>query len=625
MGWKSGAAKGAAIGLSFGLGGAIVGAGVGALLGSSKKVIIVDDDGVYFDADKAEWSDVVKVEDIGEGCFRFRFRGGLCVEVRDDNIQWDEGYREYFTGEESDEEIDISFCDDFDITEIDCDNIQTKDFAQILQAIKSVLWANDLAETIEGTDGLSICYFEWLRYAVMGFDLIEKVSGLKGFGRSQKRKQIIAYQNEFATLIKERLSHIDPDDVDNHEIIADAFMSVDLEEKEGINVLSVAYDNYRNARAYGREVDADILAKILATECDDAKPLGSAEWSKRRKKIICTDEKASLSIWSEGVKIPETMVMGAQDIVAYNDIVPDDMKLKFEPNHPRNGITYIQHPMQQNVYIDVGTFHSSMLERKYGELMELLDALGATLITCEVEDNNTRDEKKRRKVAGDANIDVPVAVELSAQYEQSRSSSRMRTLYKKLQKRVVNRRLKPGEKPYIPDGLIFYPFEDTWKNLARNVLNGRRLEEETTLTYREDYAMTGQQLKSFGAKVKSVIPSYEFGAGANFSREFEKELKQLKSTVWHYHVCFGGEQSESATNTKQLPQEIEREQIEGTNDGDMFAGREKVFKMIRRLAKSGNVQQTGLFDDEQRAAIESFAQKKGIADDVDDLIEEALG
>lgn len=594
---------------------------------------IVDDDGVYIKAieRQLDWSDVKTISRVEKmDVFLFRFRGGLELMAWGRIIDWADGYKEYFAEEESDEDIDVSLCQETDIDdlEIDWDDINTTDFDQILMAIESISWATNLASEIEESDLYHKDDSRLLDAVVAGYHYIDKVSEIEGFGRSQKRKKIIAHKDEFAALIKECLNHIDPDDEDNSQRIANAFCSCYSEGKEGIDVQAIMYDNFRNARAYYIKLNnADVnkaLVELLAGEEAGAMPLGSKEWSKRRKVIVCTDEKASLSIWSEGIKIPGAMVMDAQDIVNYNDSVSDDKRLVFEINHPQNGVTYIQHPMQQNVYIDAESFHSSMLERKYSELIRLLEALGATTITCDVENNNSTDEKRRRKIAADANVEVPVAGEFSAQYENSGSSSRMQALYKKLQKRIVNRKVK-GEKPYVPDGLLFYPFEDDWKNLARSVLKGRRLEEETTLTYREDFAMTGQRLTSFGAKVKSVIPSYEFGLGGNFSQEFEEELKQLKSTVWHYHVCFGGEQSDSAATTKQLPQEIEKEPIEATTDRDMSVDHEKVFKMIRRLAKSENVQQTGLFSDEQRAAIESFAQKKSIADDVDDLIEEALG
>ena len=57
----------------------------------------------------------------------------------------------------------------------------------------------------------------------------------------------------------------------------------------------------------------------------------------------------------------------------------------------------------------------------------------------------------------------------------------------------------------------------------------------------------------------------------------------------------------------------------------LSAEREGVLKRVRRLAQSENVRKTGLFSNEQRTDIEAYARKKGVCDEVDDLIEEALG
>lgn len=626
----------------------MVGAGLGALLGSTrKKVIIIDDDGVYFvDAElQKEWADVVNVEVGEDEIFCFQFRGGLRVYVDDDNIEWrEDGYREYFTGEESDEEIDISLCEDLDTTDFEIDNnIEAKDFEKILRAIESVLWANELAETLGGAKGVYIDQRMLFAAASVGYCLIRQVSALEGFGRSQKRKQIISRKSEIASLIKEQLNRIDPTDDGCRQIIAGLFACVGSEVKEGIDGQAIAYDNLRNARAYGSEdIDADMLTEILTAEEDGMKPLGGKEWFNRRKMIVCTNEKAALTTWYDGLQIPNVMVMDAQDIIDYNDAVEDDMKLTFEIDHPQNGVTYIQHPMRKNVYIDLDSFHGNLLREKFEELKKLLDALGAVSITCKVTRNDSSDKKQRKKRTAGAEVDITAVGEGSGRYEHSDASTRMLAIFEEMETEIVNE--KPTAKPHLPDGLIFYPFETAWQNLASSVLNGRRKEENTTLTYRSDYAVTGQRLTSIEGKLKSLVPGYQFGIGGNFAQEFEQELKQLKSTVWHYHVCFDNPKSEAGAGGKRVGKRAEKQIVQSQaiksdkmscvstqkNVQEMggyskSAERETVLKRVRRLAQSDNVRKTGLFSDEQRAAIESFATKKGICDDVDDLIEEALG
>ena len=241
-----------------------------------------------------------------------------------------------------------------------------------------------------------------------------------------------------------------------------------------------------------------------------------------------------------------------------------------------------------------------------------------------------------------AEVDITAVGEASGRYEHSDAATRMLAIFEEMETEIVNE--KPTTKPHLPEGLIFYPFETAWQNLASSVLNGRRKEEDTTLAYRSDYAVTGQKLTSIEGKLKSLIPGYQFGVGGNFTQEFEHELKQLKSTVWHYHVCFDKPQSAERVGNKSAGKRVEKQIVKpqpsksddvsrGTEQKDvqemgncgLSAEREGVLKRVRRLAQSENVRKTGLFSNEQRTDIEAYARKKGVCDDVDDLIEEALG
>lgn len=517
MGWKSGAAKGAAIGSLFGPGGAMVGAGLGALLGCKDKVIIVDDDGVYFDKVRTEWTDVVNVEAY-DGLFLFKFRGGLWVLAMDDNIQWEGEYREYITGEQLD--AGVSLCDEIDIVdfEIDWDNIDGKDFTHILQALESVKWANELAGKLEGTEGIYVNQELLLSYTTTGFDLIEKVFDVEGFGRSQKRKQIISNESAFAALIKERLSHIDPEDEDNYELIADVFASYHVRGKDGIASQAIAYGNLRNARAYGRAIEASGLAEILAAEDDGLMPLGSVEWSKMRKKIACTDGKASLNIWSEGIKIPGTMVMDAGDIEKYNEKCDSSQRLIFEPGPPRNGCMYVQSPGNPNRYYEVNEYYRGVLEEKYNELKRLLKSLGAFEYTVEAESDRSR------RVAHDSDFGASGGAEggrwsANGEYKGQHSDSSARSMFLKY---ATSGSFNPSGEARVPDDLFFYKNEDEWQRVANEAISGEAKKLEITFTCKEAMSFKYSDAKEIAGELKTQVPSFKFKVEKSFKREMEE-------------------------------------------------------------------------------------------------------
>ena len=573
-----------------------------------EQAIFVDDDGLFFVENKIQiqWSDVKEIVKEQEGLYRFELRGGLIIFTG--WVYWEDDEETY--GEKI---HDIATLPEMDIDDLGDDNV-----SDLLDAVSDVLWASKLADEIRGAEKLGInegyflrnCFLSWL---VIG-ESVEESENATG-KRARCLERLIGQRDDIVSLLKKQLHCVDSDDDDLATVVAAVF-AFPADSGKGIVAQANRYDNLRNAKAYGWKFDDDEIVDVLTwnSEADGYRAIGNLQWAKRRKMIVCTDGKASLSTWSDGLRISDVMVMDAQDVNDYNDAVSDDLRLKFEVNHPRNGCTYVQHPMQQNVYIDIGSFHSSMLERKYEELKRLLDALGATSIVCDVENSTSSDEKRRRKVDAGVNVDVSVAGEFSAGGGYSGASSRMCALYKKLQTRIENR--KTNEPPYVPEGLLFYQSEGGWKNLADNVLKGRRLEEETMLTYREDFAVTGQSLLRLDAKLKSVIPGYEFGVGANFSHEFEEELKQLKSTIWHYHVKFGEAQigAVEAQPSNVVVQSAKDDYKSEETGNPKESVESRIAKIAKSYAQSECGRRNGCLTEAQRAPLEALAKKYDIDD-----------
>ena len=662
--------------------GAAVAIGARLMLGNGKhKKVVVNKEGIDFHSlsKKVLWEDVRGCSDNNEDSFTIKLRGGIEIECPPTLLEWNVGDTEGATDEarsgnkfgkffnklstifetRSGNEFSNKFskfrnkfCKNKTLSELDCSNLDASNSEKITAAISDVLWAHEFFDSCEW-DGdpkdkqddacLNRSNKRRNEYRLFfgcanAYLILLKVQGMRGEAECCINICFDKLLNRINDFYEFALSYLDDiekgGEIDGSEIKAD----IDIKEVRditaellsnppvsGMGVMAQArlYDSLRNARACGKKFRQDEIVKLLMSESDTNgyRPLGDQQWARRRKKIVCTDKKTSTSNWKEGLNIPDVMVMDAQDIIDYN-FKDKDRELKFEINHPQNGVVYVQHPMQQNVYIDVKSFHSSLLDRKYTELIKLLDALGATSINCEVENSASDDEKRIRKVKAGVHVDVPSAGEASAKGEYRGASSKMNALYKKLQKHIENRRVS-NESPHVPDGLLFYFHEDDWKNLAENVLKGRRIEEETTLTYRENFNVTGQNLVNLVAKLKSEIPGYEFSADADFSHEFEEELKQLQSTVWHYRVKFGEAQSEDMPRVGHSIEEQHRD-IGGTS---VPTGRaESILQQAcKNCAQSEYGRQNGCINAGQRATLEALAKKCGIDDlHLEELIAKAF-
>ena len=540
---------------SFGLSDKIGITGVDGFVHDNSKAVAINDDGICFEESqfKIGKSDIISITKeegnssiLGDNTlYGFNFRGGLVAYIRKCDINSDADW------------LDMSFCGIFaqtldkkfqgectytPIAELDISDLSSANASKLSRAISDVLWAADVADKIRGIDGISLNEIYLLLNYFQVYKTLWNVSDAYFHAAETEKEpdkaldkfpEISQTMPTFIRLIKRQLKYVDPDFVDKNEGVRELIADIFADSRGGDPINE--YDNLRNARAHGKKYIDDKILETLTSFNGGCLPLGDLAWADKRKMIVCTDAEAALTTWGDGLQIPNDMVMDAQDIIAYNKAVEKGKRLIFELGHPLNGVMYVQHPLQKNVYIDTESFHGNMLERKYAELIRLLVALGATEITCEVENNSSSDEKQRHKKSGRAGIDT-LAGGGEVDFNSSVASLRTIALSKKL---ATSLSFKSGGKPHVPKDMIFFPFEDSWQHLAEMAMEGRIGECDVCLTYSKDYAVTGQKLASVGARVRSKVPGYQFGVEGNFSADFDNELKQLQSTVWHYHAKFG--------------------------------------------------------------------------------------
>lgn len=377
------------------------------------------------------------------------------------------------------------------------------------------------------------------------------------------------------------------------------------------------------------------------------------EFEKERKIIVCTDEPRALD--KMGVEVQGVAILRAETLEAANNKIREydeeketerylsglgddaedvehsvavkkgreayDARRKrayqFEMGHPRNGVTYVQHPIDKNVYVDINSFNTTLLERKYDELIRVLSALGATSISCSVQNDKTNTSKigDKRSLSGDVNC---VYGSASGSIDGSSMSEKTFALNRKLSCKIER---TPKQKPYLPTDTVFFRFEDRWRQMADDVLSGQRTREEVDLSYRKEYSLSCNEARQIGAKLESLIPGFQFGGSANYSDEYEAELKELESIVWHYEVEFCGTSAgaapEVADGLRQPGFLITT--AEGGKAEAMILGRAK------RYAKTEDVMKSGMLTDAQRSDLEKLASKYGVDDfRLEEIIDQAF-
>jgi hypothetical protein len=613
--------------------------------------VIVDDDGIYFIEDEIQigWEDVVDIKTlkITDEFIYIVLRGGLIVSVSGD----------------MDECNDRAACTDVDLADLDAEDTSAANCKAIRTGIDNLLWAIDMADKLRFSSGVTVNEVDLLRKIVLGYIKAWQCS-LENFNEKTKSyppkvKPILAGLEEIKSRIKDQVGNLgellkeqeevcDEDDDEDEEgesvdeddresecdvekvnketakVIGGAFFWSrgwpDSQTGEGIARQKEVYDVVRSARAWGYEVGESAKAILCSDENADT-PFGADKWSNYRKMIVCTDRRPLLSTIENGIDIPNTMVMDARDIIDYNDSVEDGLKLKFELNHPQNGVSYVQHPTLRNTYISIESYHLTLLERKYEELKHVLTCLGATSLELTAESSSSIDEKSsvRQKFSAAGSTDV--YGDASVEGATSKHDARMRSLNKTLSTKRI---LVPRGKPYIPDDVEFYPTEQGWQRLAKLALAGEIKSEEVSLTYRNESAISGNALKSISTKLRSVIPGFSFSAEGNFESEYENELKSLESLSRNYKVGFGESRDEEETSDRSPKEETETVEMsnkkQNADGGNANRVEALILRRARQFAKADGIDLT----DNHRQQLIDMGAKYGVDElRIEELIADA--
>lgn len=587
------------------------------------QAIWLEEEGITFRGAgiRVDWSHVTAAHVNEEGTlWTFVFRGGLCV-----SSGW------VSSPEDPDspvfQQLDALGDDDGILERLSA--LSDGSLEDCIGVAEDVLWSDEVAGRIRGTDEHLFIDEGWL-FRLFTFALhqvehnpefvkseelakAESNSGKEKAADKKKAKEIAAFADRLRECLEAQFARVD---IDDEDVKLAAHLALgelsDEHTATGIAGQKKVYEELCASIRYAQEGDETIsrslLAFILASSDDDDHPLGDEAWKSERKTIICTDQPMALSAFSKRKRLEGIMVMDAADIELYNEEVPAGLKLVFPAGHPQNGCTYIQHPLQANLYFEVNEFHNSLLERKQNELLRVLESLGAYSARVEVRHEQREDTNREAELQRDGKGSYGVA-KGSAAYSGSESRQALSAFSQSATKDWT---FNPPPKPALPDDLVFYPTEETWKNLAASVLRGGLKRATVDLEYKSEYGVTEKRLSDISASAKIVLPSFEMHLKSSFS----SNLHRLTTTQWHYEAIFEDEQGKRAGD-EAVPSPETATMLPKTPDDKVEA---LFLKKAKRYAKS-----EGHIDSAQRADLEAFASKYGIDEfRMEELIEEAF-
>lgn len=183
--------------------------------------------------------------------------------------------------------------------------------------------------------------------------------------------------------------------------------------------------------------------------------------------------------------------------------------LTLPPGHPRDRVIYVGHPALDSVYYPAAGFHRFTFEHKFSEAVHLLMALGATELEVEHVRGWSDD------FAAGLSAPLPTAVPGDAGVKVERS-------HKAGSAALFRAKLAGCAEPALPDDLVWFPHEPTWRQVAEGRIKYGLQEFQLAVRYEDDYGID--------AGFKLSVQKAGLDLGGSF--------QQHESTTWRINGTF---------------------------------------------------------------------------------------
>lgn len=180
--------------------------------------------------------------------------------------------------------------------------------------------------------------------------------------------------------------------------------------------------------------------------------------------------------------------------------------LTFPPGHPRNGVLYVAHPADDDVYYAMASFHRMAFEHKFSEAIDILMSLGANKIKVE------HIRGWSHEFCGELAVSTPTGNLSATAHNTSKISSSI----------LYEATLDGHTTPSIPDQLAWYKHEPTWQSIAKGRIQHGLREFSLSVAYEDNFGINA------GLKISAVKSGLELGG----------RFEDHQATIWRISGTF---------------------------------------------------------------------------------------
>lgn len=262
-----------------------------------------------------------------------------------------------------------------------------------------------------------------------------------------------------------------------------------------------------------------------------------------------------------------------QDSITILDINSDLSRLTFPIGHPKANEVYVAHPLKTNHYMPIEYYQLELIEERVREFCVLVQSLGATEINIKCKNDNTDNSTN----SGNQNI----AGGMSNDYidiHGSRYSEYSRRLIEEISKSIsLHQTFQPQKAPTLPNNLLWYEGEPSWKHLYRQRMEDGLLSHEESIATKKSQIVDNREMKEIKGELKSLFADMDVA----FNKTEEAKFEQQENAVFAISVKFAP-LSQLTGNTTPTP-----------NDKMFSANEQKYIDEVKECLADGEITKTG--------------------------------
>ena len=278
-------------------------------------------------------------------------------------------------------------------------------------------------------------------------------------------------------------------------------------------------------------------------------------------------------------------------------------EIKFPITHPKKDHTYICHPYDNRLYLPIEDYEEVLLNDRINEYCYLMQCLGATTIRIQNKKEESLNEHREsaRNIHGGGSYKM---LEASGNYEtNSKKGEGRNSKYTFAREQHFN----PSKKPYIPDGLIWFPHEVSWQRLATQRMSGGILKYSESVSSSENRVVTSNELQDINAEVKALFTKMKGGV----KRESNYEISMNEDQEWEIFVEFKPiEEFDASMDFSDIAETVQIEEVEGSPDSIFTEEEKQYMDEVRYMLEDDDK-----IDEKESHLLERFRQKFNLSED----------